>query len=133
MDEVFADEQVQHLDMVALDVIRNPCSMDGISDSADHGRRRFDLGRGGAGTVDVIDTGTEQLLCDVDDGIALVTFNNPTKRNALSAPIRGALPGVLRTLQANDDVRVVVLTGAGGKAFVSGADISEFGDAAHDA
>lgn len=71
---------------------------------------------------------TDQLLCDIDDGIALVTFNNPTKRNALSAEIRGALPGMLRDLQADDDVRVVVLTGAGGKAFVSGADISEFGE-----
>ncbi|MEA3020722.1 MAG: enoyl-CoA hydratase [Actinomycetota bacterium] len=75
-----------------------------------------------------MDTGTEQLLCDVDDGIALVTFNNPTKRNALSAEIRGALAGVLRALQADADVRVVVLTGAGDKAFVSGADISEFGE-----
>ena len=75
----------------------------------------------------VIDTGTEQLLCEIDEGIALVTFNNPTKHNALSAPIREALPGVLRTLQADDAVRVVVLTGAGEKAFVSGADISEFG------
>lgn len=75
-----------------------------------------------------MDTGTEQLLCDVDDGIALVTFNNPSKRNALSAEIRGALPSVLRSLQADGDVRVVVLTGAGGKAFVSGADISEFGE-----
>src|SRR4051794_2151352 len=75
-----------------------------------------------------MDTGTEQLLCDVDDGIALVTFNNPTKRNALSAEIRGALPGALRALQNDSDVRVVVLTGAGGKAFVSGADISEFGE-----
>ena len=75
----------------------------------------------------VTDTGTEQLLCDFDDGIALVTFNNPTKHNALSAPIRDALPRVLRALQADDAVRVVVLTGAGGKAFVSGADISEFG------
>jgi enoyl-CoA hydratase/carnithine racemase len=69
-----------------------------------------------------------RLLCDVDDGIALVTFDNPEKRNALSAAIRDALPGVLRDLQGRDDVRVVVLTGAGDKAFVSGADISEFGD-----
>lgn len=75
-----------------------------------------------------MNTGTEQLLCDVDGGIALVTFNNPAKRNALSAPIRAALPGMLRALQADEDVRVVVLTGAGGKAFVSGADISEFGE-----
>jgi enoyl-CoA hydratase len=74
-----------------------------------------------------METGTEQLLCDIEDGIAVVTFNNPTKHNALSAPIRDALPRVLRAVQADDAVRVVVLTGAGGKAFVSGADISEFG------
>jgi enoyl-CoA hydratase/carnithine racemase len=77
--------------------------------------------------VDVTDTGTELLRCEIDEGIALVTFNNPAKHNALSAPIRAALPTVLRALQADDDVRVVVLTGAGDKAFVSGADISEFG------
>src|SRR6187397_1809371 len=75
-----------------------------------------------------MNTGTDQLLCDVEDGIALVTFNNPAKRNALSAEIRAALPVVLRSLQASDDVRVVVLTGAGDKEFVSGADISEFGE-----
>ncbi|MEA3055039.1 MAG: enoyl-CoA hydratase [Actinomycetota bacterium] len=75
-----------------------------------------------------MDTGTEQLLCAVDDGIALVTFNNPTKRYALSREIREALPGTLRALQRDSDVRVVVLTGAGDKAFVSGADISEFGE-----
>ena len=44
----------------------------------------------------MIDTGTEQLLCEVDDGIALVTFNNPAKHNALSAPIRAALPDPVR-------------------------------------
>ncbi|MGY6501767.1 MAG: enoyl-CoA hydratase [Acidimicrobiales bacterium] len=75
-----------------------------------------------------IDTGTDMLLCENDDGVALVTFNNPTKRNALSSEIRQALPGLLTALQADDTVRVVVLTGAGDKAFVSGADISEFAE-----
>jgi enoyl-CoA hydratase len=74
------------------------------------------------------DTGTDKLLLAVDDGIALVTFNNPEKRNALSVEIRTALPGLLRYLQDDRDVRVVVITGAGDRAFVSGADISEFGD-----
>ena len=74
------------------------------------------------------DPGTDKLLVDVDDGIALVTFNNPEKHNALSVEIRTALPGVLTGLEADPEVRVVVLTGAGDKAFVSGADISEFGD-----
>ena len=75
------------------------------------------------------ETGTDQLHCQVDDdGIALVTFNNPAKHNALSVEMRDAIPRVLRALQADGDVRVVVLTGAGEKAFMSGADISEFGE-----
>lgn len=74
------------------------------------------------------DTGTEMLLCEVDDGIATVTFNNPSKRNALSAEIRHALPDLLDWLRESDEVRVVVLTGAGDQAFVSGADISEFAE-----
>jgi enoyl-CoA hydratase/carnithine racemase len=73
------------------------------------------------------ETGTGKLLVEVTGPIATVTFNNPAKRNALSADMRAALPGLLAKLNADDDVRVVVVTGAGDKAFVSGADISEFG------
>jgi enoyl-CoA hydratase len=72
--------------------------------------------------------GTDKLLVDVADGVAVVTFNNPGKRNALTAEMRAALPGLLAALQADPGVRVVVLTGAGDKAFVSGADISEFAE-----
>jgi enoyl-CoA hydratase len=74
------------------------------------------------------DTGTDMLLVDVADAVAVVTFNNPGKRNALSSEIRAALPGLLQALQADPDVRVVVLAGAGDKAFASGADISEFAE-----
>ncbi|HET6794436.1 MAG TPA: enoyl-CoA hydratase [Acidimicrobiales bacterium] len=74
------------------------------------------------------DTGTERLLAVADDGVAVVTFNNPAKRNALSSDIRAALPGLLAALDAEPAVRVVVMTGAGDLAFVSGADISEFGE-----
>jgi enoyl-CoA hydratase len=73
------------------------------------------------------ETGTDQLLVEVADGIALVTFNNPGKRNAMSLGMRTALPGALAALGDDPEVRVVVCTGAGGQAFVSGADISEFG------
>src|SRR5215475_1084476 len=73
------------------------------------------------------ETGTDKLLVEVADAIAVVTFNNPAKRNALSSEIRAALPGVLATLEADPAVRVLVVTGAGDKAFASGADISEFG------
>jgi enoyl-CoA hydratase/carnithine racemase len=73
------------------------------------------------------DTGTDKLIVELSAEIALLTFNNPAKRNALSAEIRAALPGVLASLEADPSVRVVVVTGAGDKAFASGADISEFG------
>jgi enoyl-CoA hydratase len=73
-------------------------------------------------------TGTDKLLVGVTGAVAVVTFNNPGKRNALSAEMRAALPGLLAALQADPDVRVVVVTGAGDKAFASGADISEFAE-----
>jgi enoyl-CoA hydratase len=73
------------------------------------------------------ETGTDKLLVEVSGHVAIVTFNNPAKRNALSAEMRAALPDLLAALNADPDVRVVVVTGAGDKAFVSGADISEFG------
>jgi enoyl-CoA hydratase len=72
------------------------------------------------------ETGTDQLLVEVADSVATVTFNNPARRNALTVQMRAALPGVLTALNADGDVRVVVATGAGEAAFMSGADISEF-------
>ena len=75
-----------------------------------------------------IDTGTATLLCDVVDGVATVTFNRPEKHNALSMELQGAVPPLAQVLDADPAVRVVVLTGAGDRAFVSGADISEFGE-----
>lgn len=75
-----------------------------------------------------LDTGTSKLLVEVSGHVATLTLNNPAKHNALSAEMRTALPGVLAALEADDDVRVVVVTGAGTAAFASGADISEFGE-----
>lgn len=75
-----------------------------------------------------IDTGTDKLLAEVTGHVATVTFNNPAKLNALSRDMRAALPDLLKTLNADADVRVIVVTGAGDRAFASGADISEFGD-----
>jgi enoyl-CoA hydratase/carnithine racemase len=75
-----------------------------------------------------VDSGTDKLLVEVESGIGRVTFNNPAKHNALSVEMLAALPPVLSALQDDPDVRVVVVTGAGERAFVSGADISEFGE-----
>jgi len=74
------------------------------------------------------DPGTGPLLVDVIGDVAVVTFNNPRRHNALSGEMRAALPAVLGALQADSAVHAVVLTGAGDKAFISGADISEFAE-----
>ena len=73
-----------------------------------------------------LETGTDKLLAEVAGPVATVTFNNAARRNALSAEMLASLPALLAALNADDDVRVVVVTGAGDKAFMSGADISEF-------
>jgi enoyl-CoA hydratase/carnithine racemase len=73
-------------------------------------------------------TGTGQLLAELTDGVLVLTLNNATKLNALTREMRSALPGLLGKLNTDPAVRVVVVTGAGEKAFTAGADISEFGD-----
>lgn len=69
---------------------------------------------------------TTKMMADVDDGIGWVTFNNPERRNAISLAMWEGLATILEAFQQDDEVRVVVMKGAGDKAFVSGADISEF-------
>lgn len=69
---------------------------------------------------------TEKMLAEIDDGIGWITFNNPARRNAISLEMWEGLGASLEAFQDSDDVRVVVMRGAGDKAFVSGADISEF-------
>src|SRR5712672_1896050 len=74
-----------------------------------------------------------KILQSIDDGIGIVTFNNPEKRNAMSLGMWEGLGQSLVELRDNPDVRVVILTGAGDKAFVSGADISQFEKVRHNA
>jgi len=71
---------------------------------------------------------TSRLLAAKSNGVGLITFNNPDRRNAVSLDMWAALPGILADFDADPDIRVIVLTGAGDQAFVSGADISEFSD-----
>lgn len=61
-----------------------------------------------------------------DDHIAVITLNRPEKLNALNAALRKALHETFASLESDDDVRAVVIHGAGDKAFVAGADITEF-------
>jgi enoyl-CoA hydratase len=67
-----------------------------------------------------------KMLSARREGIGIVTFNQPQKHNAVSVDMWGGLAEILGEFAADDSVRVVVLTGAGGRAFVSGADISQF-------
>jgi enoyl-CoA hydratase len=66
------------------------------------------------------------LLEKRDDGVAVVTLNRPDKLNALNAEVRQALMETFDALAEDEAVKVVVLHGAGDKAFVAGADITEF-------
>jgi enoyl-CoA hydratase len=74
-----------------------------------------------------------KILQSVTDGVGVITFNNPEKRNAMSLDMWEGLGHALVELRDDAKVRVVILTGAGDKAFVSGADISQFEKNRHNA
>ena len=74
------------------------------------------------------DSGTERVKTWLDGSVLQVRFNNPAKHNALSLDMWEAIPALLGKAAADDDVRMVVFSGEGGKSFVSGADISQFED-----
>lgn len=69
---------------------------------------------------------TGEIATDFDDRRCTITISNPAKRNALTPAMIADLVDAFRGLGDRDDVRVVVLTGAGSKAFCSGFDIDEF-------
>ncbi len=74
----------------------------------------------------MIELKTRKILAEVDDGIGWLTFNHPQRRNAVSLEMWQGIGDALEAFQADPAVRVVVMKGAGGKAFAAGADISEF-------
>ncbi len=67
----------------------------------------------------------ENIIYEVDEGIATITFNRPKALNALNGALLAELSDALDQVAADEDIRVLILTGAGDKAFVAGADISE--------
>src|SRR5256712_13593689 len=70
----------------------------------------------------------ETILVEGRERVAIVTINRPEKRNALNIQTRTEGAAVLDELRSDDSVRVVILTGAGDKAFIAGADIAEFAE-----
>lgn len=73
-------------------------------------------------------TQSDKMLAHTEDGVGTLIFNNPERHNAVSLEMWEAAGTILEGFASDPAVRVVVLTGAGGKAFVSGADISRFED-----
>lgn len=71
-------------------------------------------------------TDTDKLLAEKDGAIGWLTFNNPSRRNACSYDMWDGIAPILDDFEADPDIRVIVLRGAGDKAFCAGADISEF-------
>jgi len=69
---------------------------------------------------------TEKMLARRDGAIGHMIFNQPEKRNAVSLEMWQAAEKILQDFEADPEIRVLVLSGAGGKSFVAGADISEF-------
>ena len=69
----------------------------------------------------------DTIIVEIDAGIATVTMNRPQAMNALSSDLRRALAAAMRRLEADDSVRVVILTGAGTRAFTAGLDLKELG------
>ncbi len=70
------------------------------------------------------------LQVEPGDGFAVVTLNRPEAMNALSAELRTALARTVRELEADPDIRVLILTGAGERAFTAGLDLKELGGGA---
>lgn len=69
-----------------------------------------------------LETGTEDLLGRIEDRVAVLTFNRPERRNALSHEMYGGFAKALPAIAADDDIRVVMVTGAG-NAFCAGGDV----------
>jgi 2-(1,2-epoxy-1,2-dihydrophenyl)acetyl-CoA isomerase len=74
-----------------------------------------------------LDSGTEQVLTSVTDGVATITLNRPERRNAFSPQLLNGLATALAAAQASDQVGAVVVTGAGG-AFSAGGDVKGFSE-----
>ena len=73
-----------------------------------------------------LELNTERMQAHIERGVGWMIFNHPARHNALSLEMWQGIGDILEHFSANEEVRCVIMRGAGGKAFVSGADISEF-------
>lgn len=69
---------------------------------------------------------SDKMIAEKDGAIGWLVFNNPARHNACTLGMWAAVPRIMEQFMADDEVRLIVLRGAGDRAFVSGADISEF-------
>src|ERR1700726_465487 len=69
---------------------------------------------------------TSKMIAEKEGGIGRLIFNNPARHNAVSLEMWEAVTHIIDVFGRDDAIRVIVVSGAGGRAFVSGADISEF-------
>jgi enoyl-CoA hydratase len=69
---------------------------------------------------------TSKMIAEKDGAIGRLIFNNPARHNAVSLEMWEAVARIVEDFERDPDIRVIVVSGAGGRAFVSGADISEF-------
>ncbi|MBT8276850.1 MAG: enoyl-CoA hydratase/isomerase family protein, partial [Bacteroidia bacterium] len=70
----------------------------------------------------------ENVLVDSNNGITIITINRPTKLNALNKETIKQLHDAFKEADEDNETQVIIITGSGEKAFVAGADISEFAD-----
>ncbi|MDF1722197.1 MAG: enoyl-CoA hydratase [Minwuia sp.] len=71
---------------------------------------------------------TTRMLAERDGAIGWIIFNQPEKRNAVSVEMWAAIPRIVQAYADDPDIRVIIMKGAGDRAFIAGADISEFGE-----
>ena len=71
---------------------------------------------------------TDRVIARIEGAVGRIIFNNPARHNAMSQAMWEAVPLALDRMEADPKIRVIVLTGAGDRAFVAGADISEFNE-----
>ena len=76
----------------------------------------------GAGMADI----TDRLIVKKENGVGRIMLDNQARRNAMTFEMWQSLPSALDDFMADDNVRVIVVSGKGGKAFCAGADISQF-------